>query len=48
MTIYDKEGLRCDVEDGEAVSIYLEGERCVTMTLSEWREINFMIEEKVQ
>ena len=44
MTIYDKDGLRAVIIDGEAVLIYCEGVASIEMTLHEWNDINEALE----
>ena len=44
MTIYDKDGLRAVIVDGEAVMIYCEGVASLEMTMQEWNEINAAME----
>lgn len=44
MTIYEKDGLRAVIVDGEAVMIYCEGVASLEMTLQEWNEINEAME----
>lgn len=36
MTIYNQDGVRVDLEELEAISVYLEDKHCITMTLQEW------------
>lgn len=36
MTIYNQDGVRVDLEDQEAIAIYIEEKHCATMTLEEW------------
>lgn len=42
MTIYNRDGLRADLED-EAVSIYIEGKHCATVTQEEFLDIALAI-----
>ena len=44
MTIYDKDGLRAELLDNEAVMIYCEGVASIEMTMQEWKEINSAME----
>lgn len=44
MTIYDKDGVRAEIVDGEAILVYCEGVALLEMTLREWKEISEAME----
>lgn len=44
MTIYEKDGVRAELVDGEAVVVYCEGVALLEMTLREWKDISKAVE----
>lgn len=44
VTIYEKDGVRAELVDGEAILVYCEGVASLEMTLQEWKEISKAME----
>ena len=41
--VYDEEGLRAEIVDGEAVVIYVEGDRKLELTVAEFHAVAFAL-----
>ena len=42
-TVYDEEGLRAEIVDGEAVAIYVEGSLKLELTVAEFHAVAFAL-----
>lgn len=44
--VYDEEGLRAEIVDGEAVAIYVEGQLKLELTIAEFHAVAFALMHK--